>query len=42
MDGGINADTIKLVPDLDIAVSGSFICKSDDYQEKIDELKNFK
>ena len=40
MDGGINSDTIKLVPELDIAVSGSFVCKSDNYQERIDELKN--
>ena len=40
MDGGINQDTIKLVPELDIAVSGSFICKSDNYQEKINELKS--
>lgn len=40
MDGGINQDTIKLVKDLDIVVSGSFICKSNDYQIKINELKN--
>ena len=40
MDGGINQDTIKLVKDLDIVVSGSFICKSNDYQSKINELKN--
>ncbi len=39
MDGGINADTIKLVPNLDIAVSGTFICKSADYQTQINELK---
>ena len=39
MDGGINKETIKLVSSLDIAVSGSFVCKSDDYQARIDELK---
>ena len=39
MDGGINAQTIGLVPKLDIAVSGSFVCKSDDYQARIDELR---
>ena len=38
MDGGINKDTIRLVPNLDIAVSGSFVCTSDDYQARIDEL----
>lgn len=42
MDGGINKDTIKLVPKLDIVVSGSFICQSLSYQEKIDELKNLR
>ena len=40
MDGGINKDTIKLVKELDIAVSGSFICKGENYQEKINELRN--
>ena len=40
MDGGINKDTIKQVADLDIVVSGSFVCKSDHYQERINELKN--
>ena len=38
MDGGINKDTIGLVSNLDIAVSGSFVCTSDDYQARIDEL----
>ena len=38
MDGGINKDTIGLVPQLDLAVSGSFICQSDDYQARINEL----
>ena len=40
MDGGINSETIKMVPELDIAVSGSFICKSDHYQERINDLLN--
>lgn len=40
MDGGINEDTIKLVPDLDIVVSGSFICKSNNYEASITKLRN--
>ena len=40
MDGGINKDTISFVPTLDIAVSGSFVCQSEDFQKRIDELKN--
>lgn len=39
MDGGLNSDTIRLVPDLDMAVSGSFVCNSDHYQERIEALK---
>ena len=38
MDGGINSNTIRLVPKLDIAVSGSFVCMSDDFQLRIEEL----
>ena len=38
IDGGINKDTIKFVKDVDIAVSGSFICNSSNYQERIAEL----
>mgnify|MGYP001851723243 FL=1 len=38
IDGGINKDTIRLVGDVDIAVSGSFICNSSNYQERINEL----
>lgn len=41
MDGGINADTIKLVTDLDIAVSGSYICKSENYNLQIANLKYY-
>lgn len=39
MDGGINPDTIKMVSSLDIAVSGSFICKSKDFEHQIELLK---
>ena len=38
IDGGINKDTIKFVKDVDIAVCGSFICNSSNYQERIAEL----
>ena len=40
MDGGINEDIIKLVKDLDIAVVGSYICKSNNYEERIKLLKD--
>lgn len=41
VDGGINENTIKDVKDyIDIAVSGSFICESNDYEEQIVKLKN--
>lgn len=39
MDGGINSDTIKLISGLDIAVSGSFICKSNNFEKQIELLK---
>lgn len=39
MDGGINSDTVKLVPNLDIAVAGSFICKSKSFESQIELLK---
>ena len=39
MDGGMNPDTVKLVSELDLVVSGSFVCQSDDYQARINELK---
>ena len=38
MDGGINKDTIKYVRNLDIVVSGSYICMSENYQMQIDKL----
>ncbi len=40
IDGGINNETIKEVkPNIDIAVSGSYICMTKNYQERIDLLK---
>lgn len=39
IDGGINNETIEKVKDVDFAISGSFICMSDDYQEKINNLR---
>ena len=41
VDGGINDTTISSVKDLvDLAVSGSYICCSDDYDKKIQRLTN--
>ena len=37
-DGGVNGDTIKLLDGLDIAVSGSYVCMSENFQEKINSL----
>lgn len=42
MDGGLNENTIKLVKDLDIAIVGSYICKSNNYEERIKLLKDVK
>lgn len=39
IDGGINDSTINRVKKVDFVISGSFICMSDDYQEKIDKLR---
>lgn len=38
VDGGINANTIKKVIGADGIISGSYICKSKNYQDKINEL----
>lgn len=38
VDGGINDETVSLV-NSDMVVSGSYICMSDNYQERIDRLK---
>lgn len=39
VDGGVNGKTVHLVKNTDVAVSGSFICKSEDYQGQIDILR---
>lgn len=41
VDGGINSETAKLCKNagVDMLVSGSYICKSDNYQEMINTLK---
>ena len=39
IDGGINADTVSKAKGADIVVSGSFVINSDNFQEKIDELR---
>lgn len=40
IDGGINNETIKYLKDyrIDIVVSGSYVCMSDNYNKQIDEL----
>ena len=38
VDGGINNETIKLLNNVDIAVVGSYITKSDNYYSKIESL----
>lgn len=39
LDGGVNKDTRTILDDADILVSGSYICMSDDYQIRIDEIR---
>lgn len=41
VDGGINDQTINKIQKADIAVSGSYITSSDNYQEKVHALKNY-
>ena len=38
VDGGINNETISKIKDIDIAVVGSYITKSDNYYKQIEEL----
>ena len=38
VDGGINEKTISLLKNIDIAVVGSYITKSNNYSDKIDTL----
>lgn len=40
VDGGINNNTIKFINNADIAVVGSYITSSTNYQEKIDILRS--
>lgn len=39
VDGGINEETINLVGNADMVVSGSFVCMSDNYQDQINKLR---
>lgn len=39
VDGGVNKDTLSYVTNADILVSGSYVCLSDDYEEKVESLK---
>ncbi len=42
VDGGIKEETMELLKanHVDMIVSGSYICKSDNYQQQIDKLRN--
>lgn len=40
IDGGINNETIKKVNKVDFVISGSYICMSNNYQDKIDNLRS--
>ena len=39
IDGGVNLETRPLLEDFDYVISGSYVCMSDNYQEKIDSLR---
>lgn len=39
VDGGINDKTISKIKNADIVVSGSYICKSENFGEKINQLR---
>lgn len=39
IDGGINNETIDKVKNVDFVISGSYICMSDNYQERINKLR---
>ena len=41
VDGGINEETVKLV-NSDMVVSGSYVCMSENFEEKINKLKKRK
>lgn len=40
VDGGVNEETIQKLENVDIAVVGSYIIKSDDYNKQIENLRN--
>lgn len=42
VDGGINDQTISAIKDVDLVISGSFICESDDYEQQITKLRQQK
>lgn len=39
LDGGVNKDNRNILNDFDTLVGGSFVCMSDDYQARINELR---
>ena len=39
IDGGVNADTKKLIHDVDIIVSGNYVTSSENYEEAIKKLR---
>ena len=41
VDGGVNLETISMCKEagVDMVVSGSYVCKSEDYNERIDKLR---
>ena len=41
IDGGMNGDTVKMAKDagVDMVISGSYVCKSEDYNERIKILR---
>lgn len=42
IDGGVNNTNFSKLKDVDIIAVGSYICKSDNYNEKVDELISLK
>ncbi len=42
IDGGVNNTNFSKLKDVDIITVGSYICKSDNYNEKVDELISLK
>ena len=42
VDGGINDQTISAIKDVDLVISGSFICESSDYEQQITKLRQQK